>query len=920
MRPALPSLPLAAIALAAAASAQQSGYVHFEPAPTHAVAVLPGADRLVTVDTADDMLCVWSLADPRRPVSIDEIRVGLGPIAVRPRSADEVWVVNFASDSISVVSLRQRAVVATIATADEPGDVVFAGRPARAFVATATDRKVQVFDPDRRALVGEVPVFCDDPRALEVSADGSKVWVASYRSGNGTTIVPVRAAPPPPPPVNPALPAAPPQGIIVRHDDPQWHSTHGVTLPDWDVFEIDARTAVVTRRFSGVGTVNFDVALRPGAEELWVANTEARNLVRFVTALRGHVVDNRITKIDLSTGVVTPIDLNPTIDYRVLPDPVARATALAQPTDTVFAPDGSLAYVAAFGTDRIGVLEPSGRVVGRIDLGSTSSRDMRGPRALAHHPTQGLLYVHSRIANSLAVVDTVSRTVIAEVGRPHDPTPSELKEGRGFLYDARLSGNGTVSCASCHVDGTTDNLAWDLGDPTGDMEVAIDRLGRRFDLHPMKGPMVTQTFQGLEGTQPFHWRGDRATLADFNPTFDDLFGSTPLPAAELATFDVFLRSIRYMANPRLNLDRSLPTEPVGASAAEGEPLYMQQPFNGFVRCVDCHSLPTGTNGVIFDGRTLQTPQAFEVAQLRNAYKRDGRTLRPDGRTAGFGYTHDGELDTVSDFLGLPVFGPLSRDPVARAKIAAFVMAFDTGTAPTVGFQLTFDAANVLDPALRARLQALLARAAANDCAVVVHGVLDGQRVGMVHDAASGRFLVDRAGESPRTLTELDTELRAGRALLTFTGVPLGEGVRLGVDRDRDGILDRDEGIERYGEATPAACSPALGLLPNTQPRLGDAGFAIVVDGIAPALPSVMLVGFARASLPLFDIELRIDPTGSFGVDFGTDARSQGVVSAPIPADPALVGGTLLFQAAQPSSCGALSLQLSPGLAITVQAR
>jgi len=28
-----------------------------------------------------------------------------------------------------------------------------------------------------------------------------------------------------------------------------------------------------------------------------------------------------------------------------------------------------------------------------------------------------------------------------------------------------------------------------------------------FTFHPMKGPMVTQTFQDIIGHEPFHWRG-----------------------------------------------------------------------------------------------------------------------------------------------------------------------------------------------------------------------------------------------------------------------------------------------------------------------------------------------------------------------------------------------------------------------------
>ena len=40
--------------------------------------------------------------------------------------------------------------------------------------------------------------------------------------------------------------------------------------------------------------------------------------------------------------------------------------------------------------------------------------------------------------------------------------------GRPFLYDTSLtSSHGDSACASCHIFGDFDSLAWDLGDPDG---------------------------------------------------------------------------------------------------------------------------------------------------------------------------------------------------------------------------------------------------------------------------------------------------------------------------------------------------------------------------------------------------------------------------------------------------------------------
>src|SRR4029077_18374419 len=92
--------------------------------------------------------------------------------------------------------------------------------------------------------------------------------------------------------------------------------------------------------------------------------------------------------------------------------------------------------------------------------------------------------------------------------------PSKVLDGRRFLYDARFtSSNGEASCATCHVFGDFDSLAWDLGNPDEDLKDNFTPLGptgnHDVPFHPMKGPMTTQTLRGLAHQGPMHWRGDR---------------------------------------------------------------------------------------------------------------------------------------------------------------------------------------------------------------------------------------------------------------------------------------------------------------------------------------------------------------------------------------------------------------------------
>ena len=445
------------------APAPDGTYVNFEGAQTNPIRLSPDNSRLFVVNTPDARLSVFDVSQPGSPKLLAEIPVGIEPVSVNARTNDEAWVVNEESDSVSIVSVSRRVVIDTIVAKDEPMDVVFAA--SYAFVTCSRSSAVNVYDVSTHALVKRIPLFGDNPRAMAVSADGTKVFVAFALSGNKTTLVPKGQAPPPPPPQNPDLPPAPQVSLIVNADDPDWSGVIHYNMPDKDVAVIDVNLLAAIRYFSGVGTINLGIAIHPKTEDLYIANTDARNLIQFEPNLKGHVVDNRVTRLSVSDAR-TFFDLNPGIDYDVLPNPEALANALAQPTALTFDKEGANLFVAAFGTDRIGILDPNGNIVGRIEIGPSIGAAVnpvtkRGPRGLALHNPSGVLYVMNRISNSISLVNVAARKVVREIPvGSYDPTSTVIRNGRGFLYDAKLSGNGTVSCASCHVDAENDHLAW----------------------------------------------------------------------------------------------------------------------------------------------------------------------------------------------------------------------------------------------------------------------------------------------------------------------------------------------------------------------------------------------------------------------------------------------------------------------------
>lgn len=810
LRPALLAvLVIGALGTARPTAAQS--FVNFEGKQVSPVRLSPDGSRLFAVNTPDARVSVFDISNPSNLILIAEIPVGIEPVSVNPRSNDEAWVVNEVSDSISIVSVSRRMVVDTIYAQDEPGDVVFAA--GKAFVTCGRRNQMRVFDVVTRLPVGgPIALTGENPRAITVNSNGTRVYVAFALSGNRTTIIPPERAPAQPPPTNPNLPPPPQVSLIVDAMDPAWaggaNPVIRYTVPDNDVAEIDTSSQTVTRYFPRVGTVNFALAVRPNSGDIYVCNTDARNLTRFEPNVRGNLVSNRVSRISAANGAVTHYDLNPDIDYGVMPNVAALSNALAQPTAIVFGPSGNNAYVAAFGTDRIARINANdGVVTDVIELGPASAtgatadpRNKKGPRGLALGPPGSQrLYVLNRFSNTITIVNTFDHTVLTEIPiGSHDPTPVAVRNGRGFLYDAKLSGNGTASCAACHIDSEMDMIAWDLGDPNGQMQATTTTLAPGFPtrpgaFHPMKGPMTTQTLRGMAGLDPLHWRGDRTNFTHFNGAFESLLGGSLLSAADMQAYRAYVNTIAFQPNPNQNLDRSMPTSFRNGNASAGAAIYTTQAYQPLLglTCNTCHTLPTGSGLVIVDAEALQESQHFKVPHLRNVYQKANFNHSAGAVSiSGFGFVHDGIDDTLFNFLSRPVFGTFANNATIKNNLEAFVLCFDTGTAPAVGYARTISASNVTALAVTRDWLLLERQAMSNNVQMIVKGTIDGRTHGLLYDAVRNRYYPDTTNMAAMTRAELEAKIVAGD-MLTVMGVPPGSGQRMGIDRNLDGVLDGD---------------------------------------------------------------------------------------------------------------------------------
>ncbi len=734
---------------------------------------------------------------------VGSVLVGLEPVAVAARNNHEVWVVNHLSDSVSIVDVQppQHArVVRTLLVGDEPRDVVFAGRDRdRAFVTTAHRGQNHLLDPqlttpgvgradvwvfDANQLGGGlggtpitiVTLFADTPRALAVSPDGATVYAAAFHSGNRTTVVEglfVTDGGPnapdgfglPAPTTNFQGIPQPDEGLIVRFDGEHWrdHDTGRIwdhlvrfNLPDYDVFAIDALADPPVQKaggaVAGVGTVIFNLAVNPAKGTLYASNTEALNEVRFEgpgefagSTVRGRLHQARITVID--GGQVAPRHLNKHIDYDACCAPLPNdenRRSLAQPVEMAVTADGTTLYVAAFGSGKIGVFQTAGLEDDSFVPDDANHIELSGggPTGLVLDEARGRLYVLTRFDNAVSVIDTVSRREIAR--RPlFNPEPAHVVAGRQFLYDARLSSsNGEASCASCHIFGDFDSLAWDLGNPDGEVipnpgpfTDPSEPFPGANDFQPMKGPMATQSLRGMANHGPMHWRGDRngnneveesfqpdtglfderQAFREFNPAFVGLLGrAEQLTEAQMEAFVDFVLEVTYPPNPIRNLDNSL-TE----SQARGRDHFFRfgnsnlHPFlpSPLSSCNDCHVLDPGGNaefgvakpgffGSAGLGSTVTSgAQHAKVPHLRNQYQKVGMFGVPPhelfvphmdfshqgDQVRGFGFLHSGGFDTVFRFISIVTF----TDAVVPAGFA-FGPEGDAERRDSEAFLLAFD--------------------------------------------------------------------------------------------------------------------------------------------------------------------------------------------------------------------------------------
>ena len=341
-----------------------------------------------------------------------------------------------------------------------------------------------------------------------------------------------------------------------------------------------------------------------------------------------------------------------------------------------------------------------------------------------------ITYVLALVASAAhaapVVMDTDTQAITLQAGHPslqkwklpatpphpedNAPTPQRVELGKKLFFDPRLSGDGNMSCATCH----SPLLGWSDGLPTakGVKSMVLDRAsptvintgynslqmwdGRKASLEAQAmGPMEANVEMNMDTQKLFAWLN---TNAGYRALFNQAYPGKPIDADSLSkAIASFERTVVSNSSP---FDQWVAgkADALTPDQVKGFAVFID-PMKG--SCSSCHSGPNFTDNSFHNlglasfgkenpdlGRYTQKP----VASMKGAFKTP--TVREAANTAP--YFHDGSAKTLEDLVELYVKGGvvtsnLSRNmkPLALSKeeVGQLVSFMNALSSPAKPFEL-----------------------------------------------------------------------------------------------------------------------------------------------------------------------------------------------------------------------------------------
>ena len=550
-------------------------------------------DSVTAVDAAT-LLARWEVVTGTHPRTV----------AIAPNG--DVWVVNQDDASISVLHPVTGAGLGThlLPRATQPYGVVFSGD--KAYVTLHATGELA-----RLGLTGAIEARVavgPKPRGIAISGDGSRILVSQFVS-KGTT------------------------GKV--------REVSGATFEVVRTFEL-AFDPEEDSSVGGRGAPNYLTSLTISPDGRSVAVPSKKD-----NLARGQIRDGQdLTFETMVRAIVSEIDLVANAENLVARIDINDR---AMPQAAIYSPFGDVLLVSTQGTNTVEFFDAhSGNTLGNAQTG-------RAPQGMVFSPDASRLFVHNFMGRSVSVFDSTdlvagrsnATPLLAEVATISvEKLAPEIVQGKRIFYnaaDTRMSRDQYISCASCHLDGGSDEQVWDFRQVGEGFRNTINLTGKA----GMKHGRVHWT-ANFDEIQDFendirHFAGGTGFLSD------TVFAATASPLG--APKSGYSADLDALAAYVTSLDTFPPSPYRHADPANGgsSPSDVELGRRTFVRsCMSCHAGDNFTDGKRWDVGTIKptsglgqgVPLAnvgFRTPSLRNVW-------------ATSPYLHDGSAATIADVL------------------------------------------------------------------------------------------------------------------------------------------------------------------------------------------------------------------------------------------------------------------------------
>jgi len=507
------------------------------------LAISRDGDELYVVCQQSNSLIVL---DPGSGEVLDEIAVGRRPhdVAVHP-SGRTLYVSNRHDNSLSVIDVESRRVVAEIAVGEDPHGVMTDRTGRLVFVLNTAQDSISVVDTTTL-------------KEIKRTVAGRGPWSAD-RGPKGELFFATNVMP------TPARFLDPPRSEITVASLESGAAVRRVTIPGANMLQ-------------GIAVTPDDVAI--------FTLMRTKNLVPVTRLAQGWVITNGL-------GIVWP---DGRVGQVLLDEPAA---GFPDPTAIAVSPDGRHALIASGGADEVAVVDvaallllvseasPREReeilpnhlgmserfVVARVPVGAN-------PRDVLFSPDGRTAYVANALDDSVTVLDTADFTVAREISLGGPGEETEIRRGEKLFHSAANVVYRQFSCRSCHPDGHTNGLTFDI---------EADGIGL--------APVVTRTLRGILDTPPFKWEGINPTLGrQCGPRFAVFFArQEPYDLPDLEALVRYESTIELPPNRHRRPDGLTPAQRRGKVIFDRRTNNNGEPIPREWWCTSCHWGPYGTS-------------------------------------------------------------------------------------------------------------------------------------------------------------------------------------------------------------------------------------------------------------------------------------------------------------------------------------